>query len=543
MSNVRQAALRRALGAGLAAGLVALAGAAAAQEVRIGLSSEPTSMDPHFHNVGPNNMLRRHIFQSLVTTDANQKLQPELAASWRAVDDTTWEFKLRPEAKFSNGTDFTATDVIYTMCRIPKVENSPSSFTVFTRGIEAVEAPDPKTVRIKTAAPAPLLPNNMATLGILSAKAFGGEGVKYDKAGCQNLGDLPKSTDFNDVSKAIGTGPYRLAEYTRGAQTVIVRSDTYWGPKATWARVVWRPISSNGPRVAALLAGDVDIIENPQIEDLPRIKSSGFKTAEALSNRIIYLHLDQFADPAWKTPGVKGTDKNPFLDKRVREAVSKAINRQAIVDRIMGGVAQAAGELLPVPLFGTSPDRKPTPFDPDGARKLLAEAGYPNGFELVLGTPNDRYINDAKVSEAIAQMLTRIGIKTSVDAMTASTFFSRRNKYDFSVYLAGWGADSGEMSNSLNALVLTPNAQTGGGHTNRGRYSNPKVDELTYQAMRTIDDGKREGLLREASKIAMEDFGIIPLHFEVTTWAFKSNLAYTARVDQYTLATDLTPAR
>jgi peptide/nickel transport system substrate-binding protein len=518
-------------------------GSALAQEVKIGLSSEPTSMDPHFHNVGPNNMLRRHIFQSLVSTDDKQSLTPELAVSWKALNDTTWEFKLRPEAKFSDGTDLTATDVIYTMCRIPKVENSPSSFTVFTRGIEAITASDAKTVVIKTATAAPLLPNNLSTIGIVSAKAFGGEGVVYDKAGCQNLGNLPKSTDFNDVTKAIGTGPYKLAEYTRGAQTVIVRSDSFWGPKSTWARVVWRPISSAGPRVAALLAGDVDLIENPQIEDLPRIKSAGFSTSQALSNRIIYLHVDQFAGADWKTPGVKGTDKNPFLDKRVREAVSKAINRQAIVDRIMGGVAQSAAELLPVPLFGSSPDMKPTAFNPDGARKLLAEAGYPNGFELVLGTPNDRYINDGKVAEAVAQMLTRIGIKTSVDAMTASTFFSRRNKFEFSVYLAGWGADSGEMSNSLNALVLTPNTQMGGGHTNRGRYSNPKVDELTYEAMRTIDNTKREALLREASKIAMGDVGIIPLHFEVTTWAFKKGFDYKPRVDQYTLATDLMVAK
>lgn len=531
----------RAAIAAVALGLAS--GPALAQEVKIGLSSEPTSMDPHFHNVGPNNMLRRHIFQSLVSTDDKQALTPELAASWKALDDTTWEFKLRPEAKFSDGTDFTATDVIYTMCRIPKVENSPSSFAVFTRGIESIEATDPKTVVIKTATATPLLPNNLSTLGIISAKAFGGEGVKYNKAGCENLGNLPKSTDFNDISKAIGTGPYKLAEYTRGAQTVITRSDTFWGPKATWARVVWRPISSAGPRVAALLAGDVDLIENPQIEDLERIKSAGFKTSQALSNRIIYLHLDQFSGADWKTPGIKGTDKNPLIDKRVREALSKAINRPAIVDRIMGGVAQAAGELLPVPLFGTSPDMKPTAFDPEGARKLLAEAGYPNGFELTIGTPNDRYINDGKVTEAIAQMFTRIGIKTGVDAMTASTFFSRRNKYDFSVYLAGWGADSGEMSNSLNALVLTPNAQTGAGHTNRGRYSNPKVDELTTNAMRTIDNGAREKLLQQASKLAMEDFALIPLHFEITTWAFKKNFDYIPRVDQYTLATALTAAK
>ena len=185
------------------------------------------------------------------------------------------------------------------------------------------------------------------------------------------------------------------------------------------------------------------------------IKGAGFQIAEGLSNRIIYLHLDQFQDPSWKTPGVKGTDKNPFLDKRVREAVSKAINRQAIVERIMGG-ARGRGGRAPA-LSAVRRDRRISRSRntiPTAAKKLLAEAGYPNGFEVTLGSPNDRYINDEKIAQAIAQMLTRVGIKTNIDAMTASTFFTRRNKFEFSIYLAGWGADSGEMSNSLNSLVV-----------------------------------------------------------------------------------------
>jgi peptide/nickel transport system substrate-binding protein len=519
-----------------------LSSPAISQELRIGVASEVTSIDPHFHNVGPNNALRKHVFEGLVGNDENQKLKPELASAWRPVDDTTWEFKLRPGVKFTNGAELTAKDVIYTLCRIPTVENSPSSFTVFTRGIEAIETPDPLTLLFKTTQPQPLLPNNMSAIGILSAEANGGGGVVYKAAGCENLGTPPKSADFNDPAKAIGTGPFKLANYTRGQQVVLERNDAYWGDKPQWAKVTWRPFSSAGPRVAALLAGDVDLIENPPIQDFEKIKGAGFEIAQGISNRIIYLHMDQFkGDPNWKTPGIKGTDKNPFLDKRVREAVSKAINRQAIVERIMGGVAQAAGELLPVPLFGTSPDMKPTAFDPEGAKKLLAEAGYPNGFEVTLGTPNDRYINDGMIAQAVAQMLTRVGIKTNVDAMTASTFFSRRNKYEFSLYLAGWGADTGEMSNSLVALVATPDPKTGMGHTNRGRYSNPEVDALITEAQRTVDDAKREEILRRASKLAMSDVPLIPLHFEITPWAYKKGLTYKARVDQYTLATEVKP--
>jgi peptide/nickel transport system substrate-binding protein len=521
---------------------LALAAPAIAQELKIGLASEATSMDPHFHNLGPNNALRRHIFDALTTTDENQKLVPSLAESWRAIDDTTWEFKLRKGVTFSNGTPFTAQDVIYTFCRVPTVENSPSSFTSFVRPVQSVEMPDQHTMIFKTAAPVPLLPNLFNSVGILSAKAFGGEGVKFKAGGCENLSAMPKSAEFTDTAKAVGTGPYKLANYTRGTHVVVERNETYWGPKQHWAKVTFRPIASEGPRVAALLAGDVDLVETPPIQDFDKIKAAGFTITQGLSNRVIYLHLDQHGDPAWKTPGVKGTDKNPFLDKRVREAISKAINRPAIVERIMGGVAVAAGELLPVPLFGTSPDRKPDTFNLDAAKKLLAEAGFPNGFEVTLGTPNDRYINDEKVAQAVAQMLTRAGLKVNVDAMTASTFFSRRNKFEFSMYLAGWGADSGEMLNPLVSLVATMNPQTGLGSTNRGRYSNKELDAVIAEASKTIDDAKREELLRKGSKIVMDDYGIIPLHFEVTPWAFRKGLAYKARVDQYTLATDLAPA-
>ena len=513
---------------------------AGAQELKIGLTSEPTSIDPHFHNLGPNNQTRKHIFEGLTTQDSDQKIKPELAASWRTIDPTTWEFKLRPGVKFSNGKDFTAKDVIYSICRVPTVENSPSSFTSATRGITAIETPDPLTLIVKTAAPQPLVPTSLSSVGIISAAVFGGENVKFSPQGCEGLATPPKSVEFNDPDKAIGTGPFKLANYTRGTHIVMERNDGYWGEKPQWQKVTFRPLTSSGARVAALLAGDVDMIESPPIQDFDRLKGAGAQIVEGLSNRIIYIHLDQFKGADWKTPGVRGTDgKNPFLDKRVREAVSKAINRPAIVERIMGGHAVAAGELLPFPLYGATKDFPVEKFDPEGAKKLLAEAGYPNGFELTLGTPNDRYINDEKIAQAVAQMLGRIGIKVSVDSMTASTFFSRRNKFEFSAYLAGWGADTGEMSNSLNALVLTLQPDKGYGNTNRGRYSNPQVDELTIKAMSTVDDAEREKLLQQASKAAMSDYGIIPLHFEVTPWAVKKGLTYRPRVDQYTLATEV----
>jgi peptide/nickel transport system substrate-binding protein len=227
----------------------------------------------------------------------------------------------------------------------------------------------------------------------------------------------------------------------------------------------------------------------------------------------------------------------------VREAISKAIDRDAIVARIMGGVAMPAGELLPPMMFGANKDMKAPKADVSAAKKLLTDAGYPNGFTVTLATPNDRYVNDAQIAQAVAQMLTRIGLKVSIDAMTASQFFAKRTRREFGFWLAGWISDTGEMSAQIKPLAATPNKDKGWGTTNPGGYSNPQVDKLLEQALGTIDDGKRAAILAEASRIAMADYGVLPLHFEMTTWAMRKDLAYTPRVDQNTWAMEVTRAK
>ncbi len=516
---------------------------AAAQELRIGLSAEPSAMDPHFHNLTPNNSLTKHIFDRLTDQDEHQLVQPGLALSWRTTDDTTWEFKLRPGVKFSNGDDFTANDVIYSYCRAPRVENSPSSFGIYVREISAMSAPDPLTLVIKTPAPHPLLPTELSTIAILSAKANGAGAVTFDRQDCKGVGTYPKTEAFNSGEAAIGTGPYKLVQYTKGDRIKLERNEGYWGPKPAWQRVIFRPITSPGPRVAALLAGDVDLIENVPIQDLARISaSSGYKVVKALSTRVVYLHFDYLDDVP---PGLGGAaaNKNPFRDKRVREAISLAIDRDAIVARIMGGVAMPAAEMLPPGMFGANKDAKVAKADPAAAKKLLADAGYPDGFSLTLGTPNDRYVNDAQIAQAVAQMLTRVGLKTSIDAMTASQFFAKRNKREFGIWLAGWLADTGEMSSPLKSLIATPNKDKGMGPTNPGGYSNRQVDTLIERALATIDDARRGALLAQASRLAMDDYGLLPLHFEMTTWAMRKDLDYTARADQFTQATLVRPAK
>ncbi len=517
---IRKIAAIAALATGLAFGM----GAAQAQELKIGLKTEPSSLDPFYHNLGPNLQISQHIFDALVEQDDNQKLVPGLAVSWKPISDTEWEFKLRKGVKFSDGSDFTAEDVVFSIDRVAKVPNSPSPFTIYTKAIKEIKVIDPYTIHMVTAFPHPLLPNDLGSINIMSKKAASGSAPEGKTTEQLNKGD-----------GLVGTGPYKFVEWVRGDHLTLAANPNWWGGKARWAKVTFRPFTDNGARVAALLSGDVDLIEGPPTADLPKLRENPKVTvSQGLSNRVIYIALDSFAEPSVGIPDANG--KNPLKDKRVREALSMAINRDAIVKRIMQNLGVAAGDLLPQPMFGSRADAKVQKYDPDGAKKLLAAAGYPNGFTITLGTPNDRYINDAEVAQAVAAMWTRIGIKTNVDAVKSTVFFKNRDEYKYSAYLAGWGAGTGEMSSPLRSLVATPNKEKGMGVTNRARYSNPAMDAKLEEALRTVDDKKREALLQDASRLVINDYGILPLHYEVTPWATRKGLAYKPRVDQNTLA-------
>ena len=502
-----------------------------AKDLTIALASEPTSIDPHFHNLTPNNALMRQIYDRLIMPDEKQRLKPGLAVSWKAIDDLTWEIKLRQGVKFHDGSPFTADDVVFTFKRAPNVEASPSSFGTYLKG-KSITKVDDYTVHIKTEKPFPLMPNDMSTFSIISKK--NGQGAK--------------TADYNSGKAAIGTGAFKVAEYVPGDRIVLRRNDDYWGDKPEWEKVTLKPIKSRPTRVAALLAGDVDMIEGVPTIDIARLKKDPkLSLSQGISNRVIYLHLDHKRDAS---PFVKAADggpiKNPLKDLRVRQAISKAINRDAIVSKVMEGVAIKAGQLLPEGFFGVSANLKPVNYDPEGAKKLLKEAGLPNGFKLTIHGPNDRYINDANIAEAVAQMLTRIGIKTEVVTMPRSVYFKRASRGgpdktpEFSFILVGWGAGSGEASSPLRSLLHTYDKSRGFGASNRGRYSNPEVDKLVEQALSTVNDAKRQDLLAKATEVAIDDVGIIPLHYQVNTWAARKGIKYRARTDETTLATDVT---
>jgi peptide/nickel transport system substrate-binding protein len=261
---------------------------------------------------------------------------------------------------------------------------------------------------------------------------------------------------------------------------------------------------------------------------------------------VIYVHLNQSTEkspPFVFAKDGKQLDKNPFRDVRVRRALSMAINRDAIVSRVMEGKAQSAAQLLPTIFYGTSKKLTPMKFDAEGAKKLLAEAGYPNGFAMTIHGPNNRYINDANIAQALAQMVSRIGIDVKVETMPSAVYFTRATKLEFGYMLLGWGTESGEQGSAMRSLLATFDAAKGMGVTNRGRYTNPAFDKLLAEALVTMDDKKREVAIIRAAEMVMDDVGLIPLHYEVSTWAAAKGLKYTARTDQYTLAMGLKPIK
>lgn len=327
----------RALACGSVAVLLAFGtlNSALARDLVIGLKTEPSSMDPQYHALTPNTQISQTIFDTLVATDAQLKPVPALAESW-TVDGKVWTFKLRPGVKFSDGSPFTADDVVFTYDRVPKVPNSPSPFTLYLGSVAKAEAVDPMTLRITTKEVAPNLLVNLAQLPIMSKKAASGPAAEGKT-----------TTELNSGDGLIGTGPYKFVSWKRGAEFVLARNENYWGKKPVWDKVIYRPISNAAARVAALLAGDVDMIEDPPTDDLPKLKGDKkLYVEETPSVRVVYVALDQYAEPS---PGIQGTDKNPLKDKRVREALSLAINRDALVERVMGAWRCPPATCCPTP--------------------------------------------------------------------------------------------------------------------------------------------------------------------------------------------------
>lgn len=489
--------------------------------LKLGLAAEVSSIDPQYLNSAPNISFAHHIFETLVDVDAEGQLYPRLATSWKAIDDTTWEFKLRKGVKFHDGSDFTAEDVAFSIDRPATLVNSPGPFTSYTKQIVSKEIVDPYTIRFKTASAYGALPLDISTIYIVSKK-------NSEKA---------TTEDFNSGKAAIGTGPFKLVSFQRGDRIEVAKNDQYWGAKPDWNKVEFRILPSAAARLNALLANDVDAIESVPPTDVQKLKQNkDFTVLQHNTWRTLFWQLDQFRDnsPDITDNNGKPLAKNPLKDVRVREAISKAINRKAISERVLEGLGTPASNINAPGLIGYNASIPVEKFDPAGAKKLLAAAGYPDGFSLTIHGPNNRYINDQQIVETTAQFLNKIGIHTKVDTQPLTVYLPKAKANEYSVSLLGLGSLATDFT--LRTVVGTPDATTGWGTWNWGKYSNPKVDELLKKALASVDQKQRDSFAQQAAKVALSDYAVIPSHYQKATWAVRKGLTYQGRLDEFTLA-------
>ena len=493
----------------LAVLLPALAGAAT---LKVGASSGVNSLDPHFHNETPTNSINYNIFDGLVNFDKDLNPYAVLAESWKLLDDVTWQFTLRRNVTFHNGNPFTADDVVWSFNRAKTSEKS--GFKGSISAIKAVTKVDDYTVNVITNGPFPILLRKLTYLRIMDKESS--EGLS-DEA----LGLTP-----------VGTGPYKLVRWQRGQSLVLEANENYFRGKPAIDKVEVRPLTNDATRVAAMLSGAVQLINRVPVRDVDRIKANPqmqFFMRPGL--RLIYLQMDHQRE---KSPYVEGVAKNPFLDVRVRQALYYGIDEAAIVKHIMGGYAVAADQYYPVAVNGHDPALTRPAYDPEKAKSLLKAAGYPDGFTVTLDSPNDRYINDEKIAQAVASSLAKIGITVKVNAIPKASFFPKANDADSSFNLIGWSCGDGDGSAFLDGCVHTYDQEKGYGRYNGGRYSNPKVDELIEASARVLDAAERDKLLVDAMHLALvEDQNIIPLHYQVDLYAVSKKVEMAPRADDY----------
>jgi peptide/nickel transport system substrate-binding protein len=497
-----------------------------AQNLMIGSRAEVT-MDPHHLWLASNISYYVQLYGMLTQLGPDAQAQPMLAESWRLIDDKTWEFKLNKKARFHNGQPVTADDVIASYVRARDLPNAAASFKGAFQGIVEFKAVDPGTVHLITDRPNGSVPQQMTQVAIVPAE----------------IARTATQADFISGKAAIGAGPYRFVRYQAGDRLVLARFDDYFGDKPRWAQATFRFIADDAARVAALLGNDVELIDFVQPADVKRLKSDS-RTAVHLrdSDRVMYLIPDigRTSSPFVRGNDGQPMDRNPMQDVRVRKAISLAIDRDGLADRVMDGVASPANQTVPPGMGGYADSLPRSRFDLEEAKKLMAEAGYANGFRLTIHCPNDRYVNDARVCQAVAPMLTRLGIRMEVVTEPRSVFFPRVTNQSgerASLMLLAWGsAWTGDASGALAQTLHTLDKAKGLGTWNLGGYSNPKVDALIEQSSVLTDRAQRSRVQAEAMAMAMQDVALVPLMTLKATYASRRNMAYTPYADEETIA-------
>ena len=504
--------------------LVCVSACASAHAVtlRVANQGDAQSMDPHSLNESLQLTFTNNIYEPLVARDKQLALAPGLATKWTQTKPTVWRFELRHGVNFQDGTPFTADDVVFSINRAAGPGSDMQSYTSSFKEVRKIDA---YTVEIETTTPFPILPDSLTNLFMMSKKW-----CEDNKA--TTPVDRRKGIENAASFRANGTGPYRLKERQPSSRTVLVRNGSYWGKvDGNVDEVIFTPIGNAATRVAALLSGEVDLMEPVPLQDVERIKSSpNLKVMQGPELRTIFLGMDQKRDELLFS-NVKG--KNPFKDKRVRQAFYQAIDVETIKNRVMRGASLPTALMVGPGVRGFSPEQnKRLPYDVEAAKKLMADAGYASGFEVGLNCPNDRYVNDADICQAVAANLARIGVKVNLQTETKTTYFPKILRRDTSFYLLGWTPSTYDAHNALSSLIATP-SDKGQGQFNLGAYSNPKVDELTIKIQSETDQAKRNAMIKEAFDLHGQDIGHLPLHQQALAWAMKKNVSLTQLPDNF----------
>ena len=494
-----------------------------AASVRVANQGDVLSMDPHSLNEAIQLSFLNNVFESLVTRDKELKIVPSLAVSWRAVQPTLWRFELRKGVKFHDGASFSADDVVFSLNR---ARGDGSDVRSQLASIKDVRAIDAYTVELETSSPNPILPDLITNILILN------------KLWCETNGatkpvDRRKGIENAASFRANGTGPFRVRERQPGVRTVLGRHALWWDKlESNLDEVVFQPIGNDGTRVAALVAGDVDVIDPLPVQDVARLRSiPALKVQEGPESRIIFLGFDHKRDEI-QGSNIKG--KNPLKDLRVRKAMYHAINVPALKTSVMRGAAVPTGSMISPGIRGYVKELdQPLPFNVELSRKLLADAGYPNGFELPMHCPNDRYVGDSEICQAVAAMLSKVGITIKLQVEPKATYFPRALKRELGFFMLGWSPAGYDAHNLLFTVLGTPAGAQG--QWNFGAYSNTKLDALTTRIQSELNEAQRNAMIREALEIHAADVGHIPLHQQMLAWGMKKNINAYQRMDGFML--------
>ena len=495
---------------------------ASAQTIRIANQGDALSLDPHSLNESLQLSVTLNVYETLVTRNKDLSLAPLLATSWQQTSPTVWRFELRKGVQFHDGTPFTADDVVFSFQRA-KGEGSDMKATL--NEVKEVRKVNDLAIDLETEGPFPILPDVISQTMILSQKWCEANQATRPV-------DRRKGIENAASFRANGTGPFRVRERQPNVRTVFVRNGSYWGKiEGNAQEVVFTPIANPATRVAALVSGEIDVMEPVPVQDIERVNASpNARVIAGPELRTIFLGMDQKRDEL-QYSSVKG--KNPFKDKRVRQAFYQSIDIAGIQRTVMRGASRPTALMVGPGINGwTTEQDKRLPYDVEAARKLLADAGYPNGFEVTMNCPNDRYVNDGQICQSVAASLARIGVKINLATETKGTYFPKILRRDTSFYLLGWTPPTYDAHNALSSLTACPDDK-GAGQFNLGAYCNPKLDEITKKIQSETDKAKRNALIKEAFELHGDDIGHLPLHQQSLAWGVSKKVELTQLADNF----------